>query len=153
MQTHLKRRGDNVADDVTVENLRELAFDTQKYSGAAIANLVNVAAMRVERDGRDKIKYKDLTDVSRCPSHDVSTHFASGTLVACQDTPIPHYHCNPCKLPSLDACKIAQQHRLGYSSLPRIGEPDGSCHFLKQPACTANRHRTALCALLGLRHL
>lgn len=64
VQTHLKRRGDSVADDVTEKNLRELAFDTQKYSGAAIANLVNLAAMRVESDGRDKIQYKDLTDVS-----------------------------------------------------------------------------------------
>lgn len=53
-----------MADDVTEKNLRELAFDTQKYSGAAIANLVNLAAMRVESDGRDKIQYKDLTDVS-----------------------------------------------------------------------------------------
>lgn len=54
-----------MADDVTEKNLRELAFDTQKYSGAAIANLVNLAAMRVERDGREKIQYKDLTDVSK----------------------------------------------------------------------------------------
>ena len=107
MQTHLKRRGDNVADDVTVENLRELAFDTQKYSGAAIANLVNVAAMRVERDGRDKIQYKDLTDVSRCPSHDVSTHFASSTLVGCQETPIPLYHCELSSLDALQKCPAA----------------------------------------------
>ena len=64
MQTHLRKRGDAVAEDVTEKNLRELAFDTQRYSGAAIANLVNLAAMRVERDGRDRIAYKDLTDVS-----------------------------------------------------------------------------------------
>ena len=66
MQTHLSKRGEAVAEDVTERNLRELAFDTQKYSGAAIANLVNLAAMRVERDGRDQIRYQDLTDVSRC---------------------------------------------------------------------------------------
>ena len=65
VQTHLKRRGGSVAEDVTERKLRELSFDTQKYSGAAIANLVNLAAMRVERDGRDKIQYKDLTDVSK----------------------------------------------------------------------------------------
>ncbi len=65
MQTHLSKRGEAVAEDVTEKNLRELAFDTQKYSGAAIANLVNLAAMRVERDGRDQICYQDLTDVSR----------------------------------------------------------------------------------------
>ncbi len=64
MQTHLSKRGEAVAEDVTEKNLRELAFDTQKYSGAAIANLVNLAAMRVERDGRDQICYQDLTDVS-----------------------------------------------------------------------------------------
>jgi ATP-dependent 26S proteasome regulatory subunit len=66
MQTHLSKRGEAVAEDVTEKNLRELAFDTQKYSGAAIANLVNLAAMRVERDGRDQIRYQDLTDVSHC---------------------------------------------------------------------------------------
>ena len=66
MQTHLSKRGEAVAEDVTEKNLRELAFDTQKYSGAAIANLVNLAAMRVERDGRDQICYQDLTDVSHC---------------------------------------------------------------------------------------
>ena len=64
MQTHLSKRGEAVAEDVTEKNLRELAFDTQKYSGAAIANLVNLAAMRAERDGRDQICYQDLTEVS-----------------------------------------------------------------------------------------
>ena len=62
-QVHLKKRESNLAEDITEKNLRELAFDTQRYSGAAIANLVNLAAMRVERDGRDMICYKDLTDV------------------------------------------------------------------------------------------
>lgn len=61
-QTHLNKRGGAVADDVTEKNLRELAFDTQRYSGAAIANLVNLAAMRAERDTRDQIRYQDLTD-------------------------------------------------------------------------------------------
>ncbi|KAL3160769.1 hypothetical protein ABBQ38_009182 [Trebouxia sp. C0009 RCD-2024] len=61
-QTHLRKRGGAVAEDVTEKNLRELAFDTQRYSGAAIANLVNLAAMRAERDGREQIQYKDLTD-------------------------------------------------------------------------------------------
>lgn len=64
VQTHLRKRGGAVAEDVTEKNLRELAFDTQRYSGAAIANLVNLAAMRAERDGREQIQYKDLTDVS-----------------------------------------------------------------------------------------
>lgn len=63
MQTHLRKRGDAIAEDVTEKKLRELAFDTQRYSGAAIANLVNLAAMRAERDARDKIEFKDLTDV------------------------------------------------------------------------------------------
>ena len=64
MQTHLRKRGDATAEDITEKKLRELAFDTQRYSGAAIANLVNLAAMGAERDGRDKIEFKDLTDVS-----------------------------------------------------------------------------------------
>ena len=67
MQVHLKKRQSSLADDITEKNLRELAFDTQRYSGAAIANLVNLAAMRVERDGRDRICYKDLIDVSNVP--------------------------------------------------------------------------------------
>ena len=62
---HLNKRGDKLGDDITEKNLQELAFDTQRYSGAAIANLVNLAAMRVERDGRDVISYKDLKDVSQ----------------------------------------------------------------------------------------
>lgn len=76
MQTHLRKRGDAVAEDVTERSLRELAFDTQRYSGAAIANLVNLAAMRAERDGRDQIQYKDLTDVSKLPCY-----LATSTLV------------------------------------------------------------------------
>lgn len=76
LQVHLKKRESNLADDITEKNLRELAFDTQRYSGAAIANLVNLAAMRVERDGRDMICYKDLTDVrisSGCTSLPVTS--------------------------------------------------------------------------------
>lgn len=65
MQVHLNKRGDRLGEDITEKNLQELAFDTQRFSGAAIANLVNLAAMRVERDGRDTIMYKDLTDVSQ----------------------------------------------------------------------------------------
>ena len=65
MQVHLNKRGDRLGEDITEKNLQELAFDTQRYSGAAIANLVNLAAMRVERDVRDTIMYKDLTDVSQ----------------------------------------------------------------------------------------
>lgn len=74
-----------MADDVTEKNLRELAFDTQKYSGAAIANLVNLAAMRVERDGRDKIQYKDLTDVSKTVQtcHTTSFYLALNICFAC----------------------------------------------------------------------
>lgn len=82
-----------MADDVTEKNLRELAFDTQKYSGAAIANLVNLAAMRVERDGRDKIQYKDLTDVSEIvvACHMVDLHLAWSMLVASRSR---HFQCS-----------------------------------------------------------
>jgi len=81
LQTHLNKRGGAVADDVTEKNLRELAFDTQRYSGAAIANLVNLAAMRAERDGRDQIAYQDLTDVRPVTVHLVLTHYIHSRCV------------------------------------------------------------------------
>lgn len=40
--------------------MRELAFETQRYSGAQLANLVNIAASFVGRDGRDVIAQADL---------------------------------------------------------------------------------------------
>ncbi|DBA94610.1 hypothetical protein WJX77_012597 [Trebouxia sp. C0004] len=78
-QTHLRKRGEAVAEDVTEKNLREIAFDTQKFSGAAIANLVNLAAMSVERDGRDQIRYQDLTDALQYDrlGHDRSPYSAA----------------------------------------------------------------------------
>ena len=81
MQTHLSKRGEAVAEDVTEKNLRELAFDTQKYSGAAIANLVNLAAMRAERDSRDQICYQDLTEVSICKT---SIHLMQENVPMCK---------------------------------------------------------------------
>ena len=55
---HLGRRP--CADDL---NLREIAFETQRTSGAQLANLVNLAASFVGRAGRDEITQADLLQV------------------------------------------------------------------------------------------
>ncbi len=57
-QVHLGRRP--CADDL---NLREIAFETQRTSGAQLANLVNLAASFVGRAGRDEITQADLLQV------------------------------------------------------------------------------------------
>ena len=57
-QVHLKNRP--CGGDL---NLREVAFETQRYSGAQLANLVNIAASFVGRDGRDTIMQADLLHV------------------------------------------------------------------------------------------
>ena len=57
-QVHLGRRP--CADDL---NLREIAFETQRCSGAQLANLVNLAASFVGRAGRDRITQADLLQV------------------------------------------------------------------------------------------
>ena len=59
-QVHLNRRP--CAEDI---NLREIAFETQRYSGAQLANLVNLAASFVGRAGRDRITHADMLQVSR----------------------------------------------------------------------------------------
>ena len=62
-QVHLNRRP--CADDI---NLREIAFETQRYSGAQLANLVNLAASFVGRAGRDRITHADMLEVG-CARH------------------------------------------------------------------------------------
>lgn len=42
--------------------LKELAFETQQFSGAMIANLVNNAALQCARAQRDVIVHQDLED-------------------------------------------------------------------------------------------
>jgi cell division protease FtsH len=59
LQVHLRDRP--VADDI---NLRELAFETQRYSGAQLANLVNIAASIAGKEGRDAIAQDDLLRVT-----------------------------------------------------------------------------------------
>ena len=56
---HLNRRP--CAEDI---NLREIAFETQRFSGAQLANLVNLAASFVGRAGRDRITHADMLQVS-----------------------------------------------------------------------------------------
>ena len=64
LQVHLKKRGDAVADDVTEESLRKVAFNLDGASGAAIANLINRAGLRAEKDGRNQIRIQDIANVS-----------------------------------------------------------------------------------------
>lgn len=54
-KVHLSKRPCD--DDIL---LGELAFETQRFSGAQIANLVNTAAMLAGRDGRESIAHADL---------------------------------------------------------------------------------------------
>jgi AAA+ lid domain len=53
-----------VADDI---DLRSIAFETAKYTGAQLANLVNTAGGFVGKEGRDVITTADLQHV-RGPS-------------------------------------------------------------------------------------
>ena len=64
LQVHLAKRGDAVADDVTEESIREVAYNLDGASGAMIANIVNLAGLRVEKAGRDQIRIQDIADVS-----------------------------------------------------------------------------------------
>ena len=41
-------------------DLRELAFETQRFSGAMLANLVNTAAMLAGREGREEVTHNDM---------------------------------------------------------------------------------------------
>ncbi|KAK9816556.1 hypothetical protein WJX72_001883 [[Myrmecia] bisecta] len=59
LKVHLAKRAASVGEDVE-PNLHELSYATQQFSGAALANLVNMAAMIVGREGRQKITYDDL---------------------------------------------------------------------------------------------
>ena len=59
---HLRNRP--LADDL---NLRELAFETQRFSGAQLANLVNLAASFAGKEGRDSISQADMLQVCLLP--------------------------------------------------------------------------------------
>lgn len=45
-------------------DLREIAFETQRFSGAALANLVNVASILAGRAGREEVCHSDILGVS-----------------------------------------------------------------------------------------
>lgn len=57
-QVHLEKRP--LADDINEESLGRLAFQTQQFVGASLANLVNIAALNAGGAGRDSICYADL---------------------------------------------------------------------------------------------
>lgn len=43
-------------------DVRELAFETQRYSGAGLANLVNLAALMAGKKGREKLQHSDILE-------------------------------------------------------------------------------------------
>jgi cell division protease FtsH len=47
-----------MADDV---NLLDVAYATTGYTGAALANIINLGALLAAKDNRDKIRQSDLT--------------------------------------------------------------------------------------------
>lgn len=55
LQVHLAPRAHNPNID-----LHEIAFETRQYSGAQLANLVNIAATIASADGREEIESEDL---------------------------------------------------------------------------------------------
>ena len=65
MQVHLERRP--CADDVNEDSLGRLAFQTQQFVGASLANLVNIAALNAGGAGRDTICYADLEQARPSP--------------------------------------------------------------------------------------
>ncbi|KAK9821639.1 hypothetical protein WJX74_002762 [Apatococcus lobatus] len=58
LKVHLEKRP--LADDINEESLGRLAFQTQQFVGASLANLVNIAALNAGGAGRDSICYADL---------------------------------------------------------------------------------------------
>lgn len=57
MKVHMSKH--SVAP-MTEEQLHEVAFETQRFSGAQLANLVNMAAMFAARDAKEEIEYEDF---------------------------------------------------------------------------------------------
>ena len=71
LQVHLDKvgtaPGEGLADDINPDSVDSLAYETEGYSGAALANLVNLGLLQAQYDGRDKISLGDLESV-RPPS-------------------------------------------------------------------------------------
>ena len=67
LQVHLDKvgtaPGEGLADDINPDSVDSLAYETEGYSGAALANLVNLALLQAQYDGRDKIALMDLESV------------------------------------------------------------------------------------------
>ena len=67
LQVHLDKvgtaPGEGLADDINPDSVDSLAYETEGYSGAALANLVNLALLQAQYDGRDKIALGDLESV------------------------------------------------------------------------------------------
>lgn len=62
-QVHLERRlddGRRRPHTLSEEQLHTMSFETREYSGAMLASLVNAAALRAGRAGREAVTFNDL---------------------------------------------------------------------------------------------
>ena len=101
-QVHLEKRP--LADDINEDSLGRLAFQTQQFVGASLANLVNIAALNAGGAGRDSICYADLERVS---------HAGLRSTPPPPPPPTPHSPHAPCTLPKLISVFKQAFHRLG----------------------------------------
>ncbi len=53
----------HAVEPLTTEQLHSIAFETQRFSGAQLANLVNLASMFAAREGRAAVQYDDFFKV------------------------------------------------------------------------------------------
>ncbi len=91
LQVHLERRP--CADDVNEESLGRLAFQTQQFVGASLANLVNIAALNAGGAGRDSICYADLEQAGSLSPPSPSL-WGPRLWTAPLPTLLPPMHCN-----------------------------------------------------------
>ena len=60
---HLEKRlddGRRRPHTLSEEQLHTMSFETREYSGAMLASLVNAAALRAGRAGREAVTFNDL---------------------------------------------------------------------------------------------
>ena len=68
VQVHMAKHN---VEPMSTEQMHSIAFETQNFSGAQLANLVNLASMFAARDSRDAVQYDDFFKV-RCSLRDDS---------------------------------------------------------------------------------
>ena len=81
-QVHLEKRlddGRRRPHTLSEEQLHTMSFETREFSGAMLASLVNAAALRAGRAGREAVTFNDLEQARAC---DGSTGQGQGSLLA-----------------------------------------------------------------------